>query len=217
MTECPRNKIAVTCQVAVLFIGCSHKSGYFPCYAWFFCNYCFHILLHFSAFGLCRCFGLFLLFLLLFIFRCLLSGLQRLVDIFGRFVGLALRIDRSLRFMGFGWLHSFFILIWKLKASFSGVFVERDVTVVRLPFLINQPCHIYGLTRFEILVLIIGQFLATKCFWSFLWLALLIILLVVLLLSVVVTAVKQKFGIAFIGIVLYRCRKLRSFCGNHTL
>src|SRR5690606_12199585 len=95
-----------------------------------------------------------------------------------------LRIDGSLRFVGFGRLYSFLVLIRKLKACFSGVFVECDVTVVRLPFLINQICHIHGLTRFEILVLLIGQFLATECSWSFLRLALLIALLVILLLSV---------------------------------
>src|SRR5690554_3064928 len=158
-----------------------------------------------------------LLLLLFFVFRSLLPRLQRLFDVFGRFVGLALRIDRSLRFVGFCRLHSFLILIWKLKTCFSCVFVERDVTVVRLPFLIDQPCHIHGLTRFEVLVLLIGQLFSTKCFWSFLRLALLIILLVILLLSVIVATVKQKFGVTFFGIVLYRCRELRTFCGNHTL
>src|SRR5690606_7471858 len=147
----------------------------------------------------------------------LLSRLQRLFDVFCCFVGFALRIDGSLRFVGFGRLYSFFVFIWELKTCFPGVFVECDVTIIRLPFLINQTCHIHGLTRFEILVLIIGQFLTTKCSWGFLRLALLIVLLVILLLSVRVATVKQKFGIAFISIVLYRCRKLRSLCGNHTL
>src|SRR5690606_615440 len=119
MTECPRNKIAVTCQVAILFIRCSHKSCYFPCYAWFFCNDCFHTLRYFFASGFCWSFGLFLLFLLLFVFRCLLTRLQRLFDVLGGLIGFAFRIDGSLRFMGFGWFYSFLVLIWKFKIGFS--------------------------------------------------------------------------------------------------
>src|SRR5690606_21219451 len=110
MTECPRNKIAVTCKVAVLFIGCSNKSGYFPCYAWFFCNNCFHITLYFSAFGFCRGFGFVLLLLLFFIFRSLLPRFQRLIHILSRFISFALRINRSLCFVTFGRFYPCFIL-----------------------------------------------------------------------------------------------------------
>src|SRR5690606_23958426 len=127
-----------------------------------------------------------------------------------------LRIDGSLRFVGLGGLYPFFILVGKLKACFSSVLIERDITVIRLTFLIDQTSHIDGLTRFKVFVLCIGQFLTTERFWSFLRLVLLIFLLVVLPLSVGIATVKQKFGITFFRIVLYRSRKFGSFGRSHT-
>src|SRR5690606_35177389 len=48
MPECPRNLIAVACQVTIPFIGGSQQGGYLTGYAWFFRNNCFHIFSLFS-------------------------------------------------------------------------------------------------------------------------------------------------------------------------
>src|SRR3546814_10809243 len=107
---------------------------------------CFHTLRYFFASCFRWSFGLFLLFLLLFVFRCLLTRLQRLFDIFGRFIGLALRINSSLRFMGFAWFYSFLVLIWKFKIVFSIFFLESDITLIGLSFFILQSINVVGLS-----------------------------------------------------------------------
>jgi hypothetical protein len=146
------------------------------------------------------------LFLLLFVFRSLLPGLQRLLDVLGRFVGFALRIDGSLCFMGFGRFYPCFVLTGKLKIGLSGIFVERDITLIRLVFFIFQ-FNVYGLSGFELVVLLIIQFFAPESSWSFLRLALLIALLGILLvrlrLLIVVASVKQELNISFVRIELY--------------
>ena len=68
----------------------------------------FHNLLHFSTFRFSRCFRLFLLLLLFFIFWSLLFWLQRLIDILCSFIGFTIRINRSLRFMSFSRFRLFF-------------------------------------------------------------------------------------------------------------
>src|SRR5690606_336527 len=42
MTKCPRNFIAVACEVAIPFFGRSQQGSYFPCHTWLFRNDCFH-------------------------------------------------------------------------------------------------------------------------------------------------------------------------------
>ena len=114
--------------------------------------------------------------------------------------------------MGFGRFCLCFNLAWKLEVRFSCFCIESDITLIRLPFFIPQSVNIDGLPGFEILVLLIGQFFASECFWSFLWLVLLIVLLVVLGLTVVlalpvgIIAVKKELYITLISIELYRCR-----------
>src|SRR5699024_4020969 len=51
MPQCPRNFIAVPCEVAIPFFGRSQQGSYFPCYTWLFCNDCFHDIISFN--GLC--------------------------------------------------------------------------------------------------------------------------------------------------------------------
>jgi hypothetical protein len=82
--------------------------------------------------------------------------------------------------MGFGRFYPCFVLTGKLKIGLSGIFVESDITLIRLVFFIFQ-FNIDGLSGFELVVLLIIQFFAPESFWSFLRLALLIALLIVLL------------------------------------
>src|SRR3546814_9497423 len=107
---------------------------------------CFHTLRYFFASCFRWSFGLFLLFLLLFVFRCLLTRLQRLFDIFGRFIGLALRINSSLRFMGFVCFYSFLVLIWQFKIGFSIFFILSAINLIVLSFFFIQYFNIYVLS-----------------------------------------------------------------------
>jgi TM2 domain-containing membrane protein YozV len=98
-----------------------------------------------------------------FHFSVFAARTSKALDILGRFVGFALRIDGSLRFMGFGRFYPCFVLTGKLKIGLSGIFVESDITLIRLVFFIFQ-FNVYGLSGFELVVLLIIQFFAPESF-----------------------------------------------------
>src|SRR5690554_1912985 len=163
--------------------------------------------------------GLFLLFLLLFVFRGLLACPQRLFDVLGRFVGFTLRIDGGLRFVGFGRFRLLFELIRILKGELRsiGILVERNIALVFLTFLIYQTINIDGLPGFELIVLFIVEFLAPESSRNFIGWALLVILLGALRLLIIVAPVKQELYITLVCIELYVCIELCSFRGHHPL
>ena len=103
-----------------------------------------------------------------------------------------------------------FLLVGIAERKFGFAFfqVESQVAFVGLSFFIHQIVHINCLPRFEFVVLLVIQFFSadkTGCFAVFLCLAVLLEL----------SAVKQKFHVAFIGVELHVCGKLGSFFGNH--
>src|SRR5690606_21520177 len=122
------------------------------------------------------------------------------------FIGFTIRINRSLRFMSFSRFHLFFKLIGilKRKIGFVGFLIQSDITLVRLTLLVCQATDVNSLTVFELIILLIIQFLTSKSSRNFLRIILLIILSVALRLLIGIASIEQKFNIAFVCIELNR-------------
>src|SRR5690606_23016410 len=157
--------------------------------------------------GFSRTVGVILPLLLSFIFRRLLFRFQRLVDVFGRFVGFSVGVYGNLCFVRFGRLYLIFQRIGVFKAEIITpcFFVQRNVAFIRVSLSVLEIRNMNRLAIGDLLLLFCLKHLVAEYFR------------VVVLCLFGRFIAKKVLWMSFVGVVLYMDIFVRTVLKIHPL